>query len=392
MKLRRLILLHGLALAVTLNCRAAARAESAITIYPAGSGCFSVQGNLPDKVATLEITVVYDAGTLSDPSASCGPLAAKAHCEINSETSGIVQIRISSATLISGLGNLASLNFTRQGDEPGTINSLDARLTDSSGDSLPAKALVVNPAPDQYGRPAPMLREEEEPDSLQPAPHQAGGTTQLVTPDPVAGKDTARTEAQPAANTLPYHRLESVLERFRGRPDSTTLDSLLPLFESVREGRARQEPPVVLSDGGSTARLTMTFAGNGNKTPTFALQGARFISLWKGDGSEWTIEVLPDKGVYAASLTILSDAAMTEYPLTVAPPLDPPRKELGPADFARWRQDRSRPKSAAETGAARPGYVEDYIYVANYIAGLKAEGFILQPSTIFTGGSAECAL
>lgn len=366
MRLLRLIILHGLALTVSLSCRAAALADSEITISPAGSGAFSVKGNLLDKVTALEITVDYDAGTLSNPSASCGPLAGSAHCEINSATSGLVRIRVNSETPLSGFGVLASLSFTRQGDEPGTINSLDARLTGINGDLLPARVNVINPKPDQSGRPMPKPLKEAAPDSTPPPP--GGGAAQSETSSSMAVKNTGRKVVEPAAKVLQLRRLESVLERFRGRPDAVPLDSLLPLFEKVHGGEIRQAPPIILSDGRSTARLTVTLAGNGSRAPIFGLQGVRFISLQGGDGNEWIIEVLPDKGVYAASLTVLSDTAMVEYPLTVAPPMEASGRELGAADFEKSREDRSRMKIDAANGASRPGYVEDYIYAANYLA------------------------
>lgn len=369
MKLKRLMILHGLALAMTLSHRAVALADSEITISPAGSGSFSVMGNLLDKVATLDITVEYDAGTLSNPAASCGPLAAAAHCEINTETSGIVQIRISSTTPLSGVGTVAALSFTCLGDEPGTINSLDARLTDSNGDPLTARVNVVNPSPGQFGRPAPKALKETEPDSTLPAPTPAGGAARQETSlAPTAVKATDSNAKQPAATALLYHRLESVLERFRGRPDAATLDSLLPLFESVHGGGISQVPPIVISDGGSKVRLTVELAGSIKTAPNFALRGAHLISMKSEANNTWVIEVLPDKGVYAASLMVLTDACLTEYPLTVSPQMEQAGGELGPADFIRWRKSRTQPKKAAGKDADRPGFVEDYIYAANYLA------------------------
>jgi hypothetical protein len=368
MRLRRLIILHGLALAVSLSCRAAALADSEVTISPAGSDAFSVKGNLLDKVTALEITVDYDAGTLSNPSASCGPLAGSAHCEINSATSGLVQIRIKSETPLSGFGVLASLSFTRQGDEPGTINSLDARLTGINGDLLPARVNVVNLTAGQSGRPMPKPLKAAAPDSTPQSPSPGGGAADSGTLASMAVKNTGRKLVEPAANVLQFHRLESVLERFRGRPDTAPLDTLLPLFEKVHGGEIRQDPPIILSDGRSMARLTVTLAGNGSRAPIFGLHGVRFISLQRGDGNGWIIDVLPDKGVYEASLTVLTDASLTEYPLTVAPPMEAAGRELGAADFEKSRGNRSRMKTDAAKGASRPGYVEDYIYAANYLA------------------------
>lgn len=366
MILHRPILSAFLSLALALGWHGTALADSTITIFPAGSGAFTLRGELLEKVSTLDISVDYNAGTLGNPSASCGSLAAKALCEINSGTSGIVQIRIKSATSFSGMGILASLNFTRLGDDPGTINSLDASLADVNGDPIAVQTNVVNPTPEQAGRKTPPLRKEVKAGSSQGA--SAGGGAQPATSTPVAGNAEGRKVVQPGGMATPCRRLESVLDRFYARANAASLDTLLPLFDTVPAGEVRQDPPIVLTDGVGTARLTVEHAGDGT-TPNFLIRGARYVSLRKGAGNDWTIEVLPDKGAYAASLTVLTAAAMTEYPLTVAPPLEPARKELGPADFARWRQDRSRRKDAV--GTSLQGYVEDYIYAANYLAVLQ---------------------
>jgi hypothetical protein len=388
MRLRRLIILHGLALAALLWCRTAAQADSNITISPAGSGGFAVSGSLADKVTTVELTVEYDTGTLGNPAASCGSLADGAKCEINTGNAGIVLITITAAAPFSGSGVLAGLNFTLLGDDPGTINSLDARLCDSDGNLLTAHVKVINPTPGQTGRPLPKLAMWKGPDSSPPAASTASTastSSAASTPSTSSTSSTSGGEVQPeasasmveerpgrvkallAATALPYQRLESVLERFRGRPGEAPLDSLVPLFEGVPGGGIRQVPPIVLSDGRSTVRLVVESAESGAAAMKFLLRGAHFIALRSEAASTWSMEILPDKGVYEASLIIMTETSLTEYPLTVSPLLDPAEGELGPDDFVRRRKLRAGPGTTAGKDADRPAYVEDYIYVANYL-------------------------
>jgi hypothetical protein len=372
MKLLRVLILGSLALAVAPGLREAARADSTISINAVGASLFTLGADMGDEVTTLDITVGYDEGSMSNPSVSCAPAVSKAKCDVSTATSGVVSVSISSVQPLSGSIFLARLKFTLLGDQPGTINSLDARLTDSSGNTLPVQVNVVNPTSEQAGRSVAPRSRDSRAGPTQPAATLAGGVKQQEIIAAVPVKGAGRIEGQPQANGPGYRRLESVLDRFRGCQDSATLGSLLPLFEGVGEREIRQDPSIALSDGASTVRLTLQIAGNITTQPIFALHGSRLISLVREGDKNWTVEVLPDRGVYAASLMVLSGDALTEYPLSVSPPLEPARRDLGEADFAQWRQSRSLAKSTPDIGVSLPRYVEDYIYVANYLATKRA--------------------
>src|SRR6266571_1449806 len=129
----------------------------------------------------------------------------------------------------------------------------------------------------------------------------------------------------------------------------------MALFNQGSDAAFRQEPPVVLSDGIFTIRIAVDPGAPGQAPPTFALKGASLISLKQGDKSGWLIEARPKKGAIKASLTVLNNETMTEYPLTVAPPADIDLAKKGSVteeDFALFLKDSPPPPPAVSAAPA----------------------------------------
>jgi len=349
MKSLRLIILSILTFAVTICCRGTATADSTVSISPVGGNDnFAVRYELQEQVKEMEITVEYDGDTLTNPVVNRGQLDAGAGFEVNTESTGVVQVKITSAVPLKKRGTPAMIQFTRKGSEAGKINSLYARLTGNNGEPVFAQIKVDNPPAEQVGQ------------------------------------DTKKQDARPlnhrseTGNIRRTIRLESVLDRFRRMSQGSSLASLLSLFGSGGEGHMRQEPPIVLSDGKSTVRLTVKLAEGEDTTLSFVFHGAHCVSLHAGIKGEWIIESIPKKGVYQSSVTVVTNLSATEYPLTVAPSLVTARQEMGETDFARFRASLSRPEHEAGAADRHPGYLDDYIYAANYLAlrsGTTGHGF-----------------
>ena len=131
----------------------------------------------------------------------------------------------------------------------------------------------------------------------------------------------------------------------------------------------RQEPAVALSDG-KTALKIMAYLGLGDgNSPNFALNGADLISLHRcpEPSSFWIIEALPRAGSVAASLAILTNNEMIDYPLTLAPPV------AGisglETDFSAFLKDSGASPPKRDLNAdGRHDYLDDFIYTANYLA------------------------
>jgi len=352
------------ALLLALGIGATARGdESTISVNAAGGASFAVRATLTERVSAMDISVDYDAGTLTQPVAKCGQLAAQAKCEISTSTSGLVTIHVSSDTPMEGGGILARISFSPVEDQPGVINSLDARLTGPNGDNLPVQLLIVAPSGTQQGQKVAagaVARQD-------PKPVEGAGSVEGQGTDSVTVAEVGKNYRQISSGSG-YRRVPGVLDRFREKESGATLGSLAALFEPTRVQEMCQEPPIALSDGSRTLLLMVQLPVESVVSPHFILSGVHFVSLRSEHGNRWLIEVLPKKGVHEASLLVLAGAAVTEYPLTVAPALTPARKNPGMTDFSAWQQSRSRPGIVPDDPLGDlPDYVKDYIYVANFL-------------------------
>lgn len=346
MKARSLSILTCVALALTLGCSSAVLGDSLIAVVPAGKDCFAVQGSLEGDVVSIDISIDYDQTTLGSPVGTCARSASHGQCQIGSGRGGFAQVHITSATPLNGTMVFGTLNFTRLGSGPGKINSIDAHLLDKDGVVVPTNLDVQNPTVGMDDRAPMQLKKERTP---RPSPPDAEGGVGRGAQDPATW------------------RLESVLERFRGSPQQSSLESLIPLFDRTPAREFSQNPPIAISDGTGTVRLTLEPEESGDTPPRFALQGMHCLSCTKGEGRGWIIEVLPERGAFEATLTVLNGSAALSYPLTVSPPLASGGGELGPEDFALRRETRTLSKAASGKVTGRPGFLDDYIYTANYL-------------------------
>lgn len=168
-----------------------------------------------------------------------------------------------------------------------------------------------------------------------------------------------------------------MFERFRSYGGNRTIEAYTALFDLPVNLGWRQEPSVALSDGNSTVRLVLSRSGNDNTAPNFAFAGVRLVSMKRGPGNSWVIEVRPDKGVNQATLTALVDNSPTKYPITVAQPLEMMGGSAGlkatEKDFAVFLKQRGT-VNAPMYDLNRDGkrdYIDDYIFTANYVAAMR---------------------
>jgi hypothetical protein len=160
----------------------------------------------------------------------------------------------------------------------------------------------------------------------------------------------------------------SVLERFRKNDKERTAKTFLSFFDQVEANGFRQEPQVALSDGKATVKVFFVVPSSGGAAPDFALRGARLVSIKKdADRSNtWMIEALPEKGGYAASLTVSQGDVMLDYPLVLAPKIDLKEgsKPVTDEDFSRYLSGKRRDLN----GDGKSDFLDDYIFTANFIA------------------------
>lgn len=120
--------------------------------------------------------------------------------------------------------------------------------------------------------------------------------------------------------TARFDRKESVLDRFRAHSEIKTQvarDGLFMRGESV----FRQEPTVILSDGSSQAHITLRLPARTGEPPIFSVSKGHCVSANMTDRGVWILVILPTRGTLKTSVTVDFAGSMTEYPLSVAPPL-----------------------------------------------------------------------
>ena len=125
----------------------------------------------------------------------------------------------------------------------------------------------------------------------------------------------------PGAGTARFDRKESVLDRIRafsGKKTQAAVEGLFTRWDPVFS----QNPAVLLSDGKTAANITLRLQGRTGDPPVFSVAGGHFVSAKMTETGNWILEILPNRGSLSTSLTVAFSGQMTEYPLTVAPPLE----------------------------------------------------------------------
>jgi hypothetical protein len=319
----------------------------------------------------------------------------------------------------NGSGIIGTITFDRTGASPGIITSFTVKdLIDAKGIKVTAQPVVINPVvnlqPGDGGDPAttPTTTAPLNPSTTQTTqqtsqPYVLGGTVTLppmetggdekkepaaqpaqiedaerpveareaVAPTPEAGEAQVQTPKGAAQPAPVPQQIQSVLERFRLFTGERTVKNLTALFNRDSAASFSQSPAIGISDGAGRVRLTIKNV-TGEKAPNFAFNSARYVSLTRiGDG-EWEVEVAPEKGVVKASVSMLSDEIVQEFPLTVSPKAGVVLNKSGvftEADFVLFLKDRgtaAAPKYDLN-GDGRRDYVDDYIFSANYLVKLE---------------------
>jgi hypothetical protein len=393
-------------------------AVSTVTISPAGDGVFLLQGVGIEDAAAFEISVLYDTATLANPRVVEGPLISGAMTAINPNVPGMVRLVIVRITSVKGSGVIATLTFDRKGSSPGKVLSLSARLANINGAPLPALAQVNNPPDASVMASNPPQSSEAQTGTTTSGQTGAGttGTPGITAPTIIIAGPPTRTdegkaapdipgtrekEAQPVppepsreqlkestivarktydasfAGTTPARKIfaqKSILERFQEYHGERTAESFISLFEQDSFIGFRQEPPIALSDGKSSVKVTF-ISTPGNKTSSdVAVMGARFISIKKDpdNTNTWIVELVPEKGAYQASLMVSQGEIVMLYPLAIAPKVELIKSgTVTEEDYHRYLSERSTPKSTQYDHNGTGGPLNDYIYTANYLAGKR---------------------
>jgi hypothetical protein len=162
--------------------------------------------------------------------------------------------------------------------------------------------------------------------------------------------------------------IKGIVETFSAFQGEKTPANLIALPNKPNSASISQEPVFALSDGKSTLKVIAEIKSVGDKSPNFALHGAKLVSIKRDEASfTWVIKALPQAGVTQASLTILTDKEIIEYPLTLAPLVE----GISPleSDFVTFLKDSGAATPKRDlNGDGRHDYLDDFIYTVNYLS------------------------
>jgi len=400
------------AVILLLLCASFALGAPSVSIDSSGSGngVYIIQVSNMDGVSGFDLALNYDNTVLASPSVSQGSLVSGAMFAANPNYSkNSIKIAVVSTKSFSGSGPVATITFaTHTGTGSGVtvanfnpINDNGATVsgsttgdastgstttgstttgstttgstttggtpTTTTGSSNPTYLGTVTMPSDsqsQYGtKPAPEAGAKS---AEAPATAETSATT-ATTATPAVNETAAVAKTKKAEAAISTVSNTAVLERFRAYQGVKTPAILIALFKQQISASFRQEPFVALSDGTTTVTIVADLSADSGSSPNVALNGAKLVSLRQDDASSaWFIEALPTKDALSASLMVLSENRVTEYPLTIAPAIK--NAASTEAAFAAFLKDAAQtPAQHDLNGDGNYDGSDDYIYTANYL-------------------------
>src|SRR6266508_3269878 len=155
MKRKTMLLMFAVTLGLALFSTQPVYAVSTLSLSSSGSGGFLLRGVGMENVSAMDITITYDASTLSNPRVTKGELITGALMAVNPNGVGAVRMGIVTTSPIKGNGTIATLVFDPVGNSPGRIIAIKASITNNKGTPLPVQAHIENsanePAPPNAG-------------------------------------------------------------------------------------------------------------------------------------------------------------------------------------------------------------------------------------------------
>jgi hypothetical protein len=394
---------------------------ASVTVIPSGNpASFSVEGSGMDGVSGIQLDIAYDAASMSTPTVTQGSLVSGAMLAANTSQRGLIKIAIISSHPFSGSGPIASISFaSRTGT--GGLSLMTTSMIDSNGSpiatlnsSSPASGNIPSSTPGiisspgvPFNNPTPQATATSQQQSTSTVTTTGAIPTPTATPiypgtvtlpsdtpqtpppapspvplppvEPVVPiiEEQQQPSGKPAADekteeTPQYVVYKGILDRFKQYSGNKNLVAMAALFNNKVVQTISQEPAILLSDGQSRANLTVDIPSRITASPNFAVNGGTLVSFRQDKRSKgrWIVEVLPEAGAVRVTVTIIAGAEESEFPLTVAPPVN----TALPLDETGWNRFI---KEVGTSGAllhdlnndGLRDYVDEFIFVANYLVG-----------------------
>ena len=298
-----------------------ALSEPLILVHPNGLDGFAISAENLNRVSEAEIRIAYQSEEETPPQVTGAGLGAQATIAVQNDTPGSITIRLKSGKPMSGHVLLAMAQIQ------GRVTFLTAWLRDEKGDMLTPRVSIVNPSDDELS----AMSEQSQKNSVDAAEHPVVSTTLVYaipaalatvslptsSPEGAAVVKTAALDETP--RILVSSARSSVLDSFRRYVGERTPAALAGLFER-HDAMFRQEPSVLLSNGTAALRLTVRVGKPSEQAPQFFITRGACTGLNYNDDGAWELEIIPERGILAATVTVLTGSEMIEYPLAVAPP------------------------------------------------------------------------
>lgn len=392
---------------------AVSHAAGTLTVSPSGNGKYMVQGTGLAGVAATEIVIQYDKTALKNPRVEQGGLVAGALMVTNTNVPGTVRIATVSAypQTNSGGGTIATIAFDTTGTSPANPKLTNGKIVDVSGSQIDVNIVPFTAASGSGdttvyesnptggatvtggtatatggGSGSPVwLGGVNMPGEASTVEAKVRDEASAATPVPAKlqekigdkpGKENESPTGVAQSTTsagIKGVQNKSLLEQFRLFQGEKTPDKLIALFTGPTEGDG-QKPPVALSDGITNVQVVVESSSSAKTAPSFALKGAKLVSLKKTGDSTWIVEVLPDKGTFDATVNVMQDGTIRQIPLTVVPPLPADLKigtggKLTGTDFNQFLKEHGTDKAPRFdlNGDGKRDYIDDYIFTANYL-------------------------
>jgi hypothetical protein len=422
LKIRRIVLCQIIVLCCLAGApfSAFAAGKGKVSLASSNGTVFTVLASGFEAPAGFQLTVTYDPARLSNPRVVQGSLVSGGMFAANPNVAGTLLLIAVHHTAMNGSGTIATITFDASGDSSGTTSlsvsgsAVDVKTaylpvtfsgwsgsvisSNSKGDAgstdittlTPAGITTTGTTSNTSGTPVvggtltmptdDSGARERKDAATQPAP---------VAPQPVAQEprdsgaasgsveEHAAPEAPVASKKAPeepVRSVQSVLEKFRLFPGEKTPAQLVALFDLGQGVPFSQTPPVAIADGKSSVKIVISKVA-GDRAPNFAFNHAKYLSLRQTGEGEWQVEVTPEKGAIRASISMVTETAQQEIPLTVTPQAEVDLDKSGTvteADFQLFLKTRGTESAPAYdlNGDGKRDYLDDYIFTANYL--LKA--------------------
>lgn len=402
-KLNRLCLLIAATLVFPLLNLGEAGAAPTLSIEKAGDKNYKVQASNLDGVSGIDIIISYNPSSLTAPSVTQGGVINGAMLSSNVTSSNSIRVAVISATPLKGSGTVLQINFASRrdsgditlvsykmiDDKGASVTPSENPATESDGTTTTTTNTNTNPYTGQYIYPGTFYMPDNTTVSsatgTKPASSSQEQPSTPLSSSTAPEKSSGRAATdKPISEQMEKTRIyKSLLDRFQTYKGELTLSALSALFKKNISDNFVQEPAILISDGKATARLTISLNQTIGHSPNFALSGAKLVSLKAGNEKGiWIIELLPHKNVLGGTLSVMSDAALTEYPLNVAPPVAASLK-LDEAGFKKFLKETGTPQAPLNdlNQDGLRDYKDLYVFVANYLHSIDAPKSRIPPKT-----------